>query len=225
MRFQFSSCWVAPIFQLNGWMQDETQAGNEKSISPPLICINVSLGQNFIPQPIPSLSAHFLFTRNGWQSGSGEIFWDFSLCGTGMKQCLDACLSVCTIPQFRSNACIIVCFYNLRALVTGIRANCLFLCVPASSSEKIFVCVCFSGLKGGFCRFHFILESAFIPPLGIQGCSLWRQSGLWDLCSSWCSEEQKERHFYCDDFYLVTFLLWQLLFNDFSDFQRSTMIY
>lgn len=35
IKFQFSSCWVAPIFQLNGWMQDKTLAGNEKSISPP----------------------------------------------------------------------------------------------------------------------------------------------------------------------------------------------
>lgn len=48
-----------------------------------------------------------------------------------------------------------------------------------------------------------VMQDAFIPSPGIQGSSLWRQSSFWDLCSPWCSEEIKERNFYCDDFYLM----------------------
>lgn len=115
----------------------------------PLICINVSLGQNILPQSVPSLSAHFLFTRNGLQSASGEIFWDLWN--------RDEAVPVWNTHQFRKQC--LDHFYNPRGLVIGVRANCLFLCVPASSSEKS-LCVCFSGLKGGFCKFHFILERA-----------------------------------------------------------------
>lgn len=139
--FQFSSCWVAPIFQLNGWMQDKTLARNESQSLLPLLCINLSLGQNIIPQSILSFSAHFLFTSSGLQSGSGEIFWDFSVLARGWSS---AWMPVClyeTFSSLGSNACTTECFYNLRGSVIWVRANRLSLCVPASSERSLCVSV------------------------------------------------------------------------------------
>lgn len=116
-----------------------------------------------------------------------------------------------TFSSLGSNACITVCFYNLRGFVIWVRANHLFLCAPAPSEKSVFVCLFqWSERRILQVTFHFrkrfalmgVMQDAFIPSAGIQGGSLWRQSSLWDLCSPWCSEGKK-RNFYCDDFYLV----------------------
>lgn len=66
-----------------------------------------------------------------------------------------------------------VWFYNPRALGEGKLSVPLCSCI---TSWKIFVCLCFCGLKGGFCRFHLILESA-LPWWGSCFYSLCRNSG------------------------------------------------
>lgn len=198
----------------------------------PLICFNVSLGQNIIPQSIPSLSAHFFFTSSALQRGSGETFWDFSICGTGVKQCLNACLSGWNIQQFSIQEAVPV---SLGAFKTSEvwsfgqgQIVCSFVFLH-SLLKNLSVCVRFSGLKGEFCRFHFISESA-LP---------W-----WGLCKMLLFLLQEFREAVCEGRMVFgtsvalgaqrkkkkkeTFLFWWLLFHDFPDvpgFQRSTMIY
>lgn len=111
-----------------------------------------------------------------------------------------------TFSSLGSNACITVCFYNLRGFVIWVRANHLFLCAPASSEKS----VC---LRGESCRLHFILESA-LPWWGLcKMFSFLLQEFREAVCEGrvvfgisvalGALREKKERNFYCDDFYLV----------------------
>lgn len=185
----------------------------------PLICINVSLGQNFIPQSIPSLSAHFCLQGMVGKVALEEYSGIAAVVAEGWSS---AWVVVCLCETFLSlgsNACITVCFNNPRALAEGRLSVPLCSC---NTSWKIFVCLCVCGLKGGFCRFHFILGSA-LPWWGSCFYSFCRNSGKQSVKAEWSLGSLQLLVLWGTK--RETFLLWQLLFIDLSDFQRSTMIY
>lgn len=133
-----------------------------------------------------------------------------------------ACLSAWNIHQFRKQ-CLCHCVLLSPERFGHWGKGKLFLCVPASSSEKS---LCFSGLKGGFCRLYFISESALpwwglckrllflLQEFGEGACEGRVHFGISVTLGALRGKKEK-------------FLLWWLLLSNFSDFQRSrsTMIY